>query len=158
VLNAASLANQGPLSDNSIRHVFSEVISACRAVQQNVRVAFLGPEHTYSHQAVLRRFGSSAELSPMDTINEVFDEVSKGRSQVGVVPVENSTEGHVSATLDALIRTDLRVCGEVYLGVNVMVMSRQKELSHITTLYSHPQPLGPVPPVVGPESAQCEDH
>ena len=142
VLNTAARLNRGPLSDNSVRNVFSEVISACRAVQRNVRVAFLGPMHTFSHQAVLRRFGASCELSPQDTIAEVFADVERGRSQVGVVPVENSSEGHVNTTLDEFITTKLKVCGETYLGVAHMLMSNEASLSDIITLYSHPQPLG----------------
>ena len=142
MLNAAVRANQGPLSDNSVRNVFSEVISACRAVQRNVRVAFLGPMHTFSHQAVMRRFGASCELSPQDTIADVFADVERGRSQVGVVPVENSSEGHVNTTLDEFISTNLKVCGETYLGVAHVLMSQDTGLDKIHTLYSHPQPLG----------------
>ncbi len=142
VLDTAVRLNQGPLSNTSVRNVISEVISACRAVQRNVRVAFLGPMHTFSHQAVLRRFGASCELSPQDTIAEVFAEVERGRSQVGVVPVENSSEGHVNITLDEFITTNLKVCGETYLGVAHMLMSKEADLKDIKTLYSHPQPLG----------------
>src|SRR5205823_4736956 len=92
--------NQGPLSDDHIKRIYVEIISACRALEQVPRIAFLGPEHTYSHEAARMRFGSSIELAPQPSFVSVFNEVENDRADFGVVPVENSTEGSVTLTLD----------------------------------------------------------
>ncbi len=134
-------ANNGPFPDAALRAIFTEVISACRALQRPLSVAFLGPEATFSHQAVLQQFGSSCDLAPQATIADVFDEVERGRSQVGVVPVENSSEGGVNATLDRLLVSDLEVCGEIYSRVHQALMSASGGLAAVQRVYSHPQAL-----------------
>src|ERR1700730_9139063 len=105
--------NQGPLSDEQVKRIYVEIISACRALEHEPRVAFLGPEHTYSHEAARMRFGSSVELMPLEPFAAVFQAIENGRADFGVVPVENSTEGSVTLTLDLLIDTSLVIIGEV---------------------------------------------
>ncbi len=141
VLKGIIEANRGPLPDAALKVIFTEVISACRSLQRPLKVAFLGPEATFSHQAVLQHFGSSCELAPQATIIDVFDEVERGHSQVGVVPVENSSEGGVSVTLDQLLASGLKVCGEVYSRVSQMLMAGGGSLEEVRKVYSHPQAL-----------------
>lgn len=133
--------NRGPISDLGLKQIYGEIISACRAVQRPLRVAFLGPEATFSHQAALSHFGSSCDFAPLATIVDVFEEVSRGHAQVGVVPVENSSEGGVSVTLDQFLQSELQVCGEIYSRVRQMLISREESLEKIKTVYSHPQAL-----------------
>ncbi len=142
ILDALCQENQGPLESPALRHIFREVISACRQVQRPLRVAFLGPEQTFSHQAALSHFGGSCDFAPQGSIAEVFEEVEAGRSPLGVVPVENSSQGGVTETLDRLMETHLTVCGEIYARVGHMLMSREAELSAVKRVYSHPQALG----------------
>lgn len=141
LLDKLAKGNHGPLPDAYLRNIFREVISACRSVQQPLRVAFLGPEFTFSHQAALQHFGHSCTLAPQTGIAEVFREVEGGRCHVGLVPVENSGEGAVGASLDQLMTTGLKVCGEVYTPISHVLMSREEDLAAITTVYSHPQAL-----------------
>jgi len=141
VFDSIKAANQGPLPDSSLVGIFSEIISACRGLQAPLRVSYLGPEATFCHQAALARLGHSCDFSPQRSIIEVFDDVEKGRSQIGVVPVDNSSEGMVNITLDRLDRTDLLVCGEVYLPVAHCLMSLETSVDRVTRVYSHPQAL-----------------
>jgi chorismate mutase / prephenate dehydratase len=141
VMDALCQENQGPLESGALRHIFREIISACRQVQRPLRVAFLGPEQTFSHQAALSRFGGSCDYAPQASIAEVFEEVEAERSPLGVVPVENSSQGGVTETLDRLMDTQLTVCGEIYARVGHMLMSREGEFGAIKRVYSHPQAL-----------------
>ena len=109
--------NEGPLSDELLVHVYREIMSACLAQQEPLKIGYLGPEGTFSQQAVLKHFGRSALGLPMASIEEVFQEVEAGNADFGVVPVENSTEGVVSHTLDQLVGSSLSICGEVALAV-----------------------------------------
>src|SRR5690242_13569388 len=118
ILQNAVKNNDGPLSDNAIRAVFRELISGTRAVQTPIRVAYLGPEFTFSHLAAIERFGQSAELVSVGTIAAVFEEVERGQAQFGVVPMENSTDGRVSDTLDCFSRSPVRICGELPLRIH----------------------------------------
>ena len=104
-------------------------------------VAYLGPEYTFSHQAALKHFGQSSNLKAMVSIGDVFREVERGNCSVGLVPVENSGEGAVNASLDQLMSSSLKVCGEVYAPVNHALMSLAKELEEVEVIYSHPQAL-----------------
>jgi chorismate mutase/prephenate dehydratase len=133
--------NRGPIPNASVRPIFVEIISACRAVQRPLKVAFLGPEATFTHQAALRHFGSSCDFAPQASIIDVFDEVARGHSQVGVVPVENSSEGGVSVTLDQFMNADLSVCGEVFWPVRHVLMAADGNLEDVEKVYSHPQAL-----------------
>ena len=142
VLERVAAANQGPLTDEHLRRVFVEIISACTALEHPLRVAFLGPEHTYSHEAARTRFGSSAEFAAQPSIAAVFAALETARADFGVVPVENSTEGSVTLTLDLLIDTALVIIGEVLLPIRHMLMTREESAESIRVLYSHQQSLG----------------
>jgi chorismate mutase/prephenate dehydratase len=140
VLHEAVANNTGPVSDDAVRAVFRELISGTRAVQMRVRVAYLGPEYTFSHLAAIQRFGQSVELVPVGTIAAVFEEVERSQAQFGVVPMENSTDGRVSDTLDCFSRSRVRICGELPLRIHHCLMgtgTREK----IGRVYSKPQPL-----------------
>lgn len=140
VIDAALNANPGPLSDKAVRAVFRELISGSRAAQTAVRVAYLGPEFTFSHLAAIERFGQSAELTPVGTIAAVFEEVERGQAQFGVVPMENSTDGRVSDTLDCFSRSQVRICGELPLRIHHCLLGTGKR-HEVRTVYSKPQPL-----------------
>ena len=141
VMNSICQANPGPLSTGDLRRIYSEIISACREMQNPLKVAFLGPKYTFSHQAALSRFGGGAELAGQATIADVFRAVQRGQCQVGLVPVENSSEGGVGGTLDCFLSSELKVCGEVFAPVSHALMSREQEFDSIKRVYSHPQGL-----------------
>jgi len=134
--------NAGPLSATAVAQIFTEVISQCRALECPMQVAYLGPEGTFTEAAALKRFGSAVEVLSCMTIDEVFRAVESGTSQYGVVPVENSTEGAVGRTLDMLLQSPLKICGEVMLPIHQCLLGRHGELSAIKTVFSHPQSLG----------------
>jgi chorismate mutase/prephenate dehydratase len=140
VLNRIASANVGPLGDESVRAVFRELISASRAVQAATRVAYLGPEFTFSHLAAIARFGQSAELVPVGTIAAVFEEVERGQATFGVVPMENSTDGRVSDTLDCFSHSKVQICGELPLRIHhcLLGLGRRDEIRKVV---SKPQPL-----------------
>jgi chorismate mutase/prephenate dehydratase len=138
-----SAANPGPFPTEAIRAVFQEIFSACLSLEKKVRVAYLGPEGTFSHQAVKRQFGLSARATPMGTIPAVFDEVERGNADFGVVPVENTTEGIVHHTLDTFIESDLKVSAEIALEVNMCLLARAGvDVAQIERVYSIPIALG----------------
>ena len=105
--------NKGELPNEAVAQVFRQIISACRAQESPMRIAFLGPEGTFTQEAALKHFGSSVSSEPMETIDDVFSMVSSRNCDYGVVPIENSTEGIVGNTLDRLLETKIRVCGEI---------------------------------------------
>ncbi|HBK44927.1 MAG TPA: prephenate dehydratase [Xanthomonadaceae bacterium] len=131
--------NQGPLSDEVLVHVFREIMSACLAQQEPLKIGYLGPEGTFSQQAVLKHFGRSAVGLPMATIEEVFQEVESGNADFGVVPVENSGQGTIQVTLDMFLTSDLKICGETELRVHQYLMSRSGRIEDIERIYAHPQ-------------------
>ncbi|NCT66139.1 MAG: prephenate dehydratase [Rhodanobacteraceae bacterium] len=131
--------NEGPLSDELLVHVFREIMSACLAQQEPLKIGYLGPEGTFSQQAVLKHFGRSAHGLPMASIEEVFQEVEAGHADFGVVPVENSGEGTIQVTLDMFLTSNLKICGEVELRVRQYLMSRSGRIEDIERIYSHPQ-------------------
>jgi chorismate mutase/prephenate dehydratase len=136
-------ANAGPFPNEAIRPVFQEVISACLSLEKGVRIAYLGPEGTFTHQAVKRHFGTSAASFPCGSIDRVFREVAGGQVDFGVVPVENSSEGVVNHTLDSFIDSDLTIADEIVVTVDLCLLARPGvNESHIERLYSHPNPLG----------------
>lgn len=142
VLRKAMERNQGPLSDEEIARLFREIMSACLALEHPIKVAYLGPEGTFTEQAALKHFGHSAIALPMSAIDEVFREVEAGAVNYGVVPVENSTEGVVNHTLDNFMDSNLKICGEVELRIhhNLLISDITKP-DNITRIYSHPQSL-----------------
>jgi len=131
--------NEGPLSDEVLVHVFREIMSACLAQQEPLKIGYLGPEGTFSQQAVLKHFGRSAVGLPMASIEEVFQEVEAGNADFGVVPVENSGQGTIQVTLDMFLTSNLKICGEVELRVHQYLLSRSGRLDDIERIYAHPQ-------------------
>ncbi|WP_020209502.1 prephenate dehydratase [Gilvimarinus chinensis] len=142
VLRKAMERNEGPLSDEEMARLFREIMSACLALEQPIKVAYLGPEGTFTQQAALKHFGQSAVAMPFSAIDEVFREVEAGAVNYGVVPVENSTEGVVSHTLDNFMGSNLKICGEVELRVHHnLVVSSVTNVNSISRIYSHGQSL-----------------
>jgi chorismate mutase/prephenate dehydratase len=140
VLRHALLHNFGPLSDDAVRSVFREVVSGSRSVQTPTRVAYLGPAFTFSHLAAIEGFGQSAELVPVGSIAAVFEEVERRQAQFGVVPMENSTDGRVSDTLECFARSNVRICAGLPLRIHHCLLG-MGERDQIRTVYSKPQPL-----------------
>jgi len=140
VLHKAMERNQGPLKDEEFARLFREIMSACLALETPLQVAYLGPEGTYTQQAAIKHFGHSAEVVSMGAIDEVFREVASGAANYGVVPVENSTEGVVTHTLDNFIDSNVKICGEVVLRIHHhLLVSDITKTDNITRIYSHAQ-------------------
>ncbi len=136
-------ANPGPFPTDSLRPVFQEIFSACLALEKGLRIAYLGPEGTFTHQAMKHQFGLSAHGIAAPTIAAVFDEVDKGRAEFGVVPVENSTEGVVNHTLDTFLDSGLKISAEIILDVDQCLLARPGlAMAAIQRVYSHPQGFG----------------
>jgi chorismate mutase/prephenate dehydratase len=133
--------NPGPLPGETVRAVWREILSGCRAVERPLTVAYLGPPATFTHQAALQHFGAACRFVPARAIVDIFDEVEQGRAEYGLVPVENSTEGAVNVTLDRLIDSDVMICGERYLTISQHLLSHARELRDVKTVISHPQGL-----------------
>lgn len=132
---------QKDLTPEVVRHIFSEIISAARSVQQPLTIAFLGPEATFTHQAAISLFGRSASFLSAETIEKVFELVEKGTCQQGVVPVENSYEGSVGSTMDLLYQYELKISAELFLRIRHHLLSREDNISKIKHLYSHPMAI-----------------
>ncbi len=148
--------NQGPLTDEQVKRIYVEIISACRALEHEPRVAFLGPEHTYSHEATRMRFGSSVELMPLESFAAVFQAIENGRADFGVVPVENSTEGSVTLTLDLLIDTALVIIGEILLPIRHSIMSLSGAAGEVRRIVSHQQSLAQCRGYLSANFPNCE--
>jgi chorismate mutase / prephenate dehydratase len=134
-------ANPGPFPDAGIAPVFREIISATRSLELRLRVAFLGPAGTFSHLAAREVFGALADFVPAATIAEVLAAVERGEADHAILPIENTTEGVVTQTLDALLDSELSLCGESLLRVSLHLLSRSGEASRVSRVASHPQPL-----------------
>ena len=137
ILERLTGGNPGPFPVRGVRSVYREIISACRALEHPLRVAYLGPRATFTHLACLKRFGEAAEYVPVRSIRDVFQEVEKEKAAYGVVPIENSTEGVVSHTLDMFVDSDLKIGGEILLDVSHHLLSRSGEKAAIEKIYSH---------------------
>ena len=146
VIRKLQTANQGPLRAESIANVWREVMSACRALEEPHRVAYLGPEGTFSEQAAEAFFGVSIEHVPCTSFDEVFEATASGRAAFGVVPMENSTEGVVTRSLDLFLTSPLHIIGETSLLIRHNLLRKQHNLAGIKAVYAHPQAL-----------AQCQD-
>ncbi|MEH6418660.1 prephenate dehydratase [Pseudomonas sp. CGJS7] len=131
--------NDGPLNDEVLVRLFREIMSACLAQQEPLKIGFLGPEGTHSQQAVYKHFGHSIHGLPLASIEEVFQEVEAGSADFGVVPVENSTQGTIQSTLDMFLTSKLKISGEVELRVHQHLLSRSGRIEDIERVYSHPQ-------------------
>jgi chorismate mutase/prephenate dehydratase len=138
---ALEAANPGPFPTAAIRPVFREIVSATRSLEARLRIAYLGPEGTFSHLAARESFGSQAEFLAQPTIADVFAAVERGEADHAVVPVENTTEGVVTQTLDTLVASDLPICGEVVLPISLCLLSQSGRLEDVRRVASHPQPL-----------------
>ena len=141
VLRRLQEANPGPLPGENITFFFREVMSACLALEEPLGIAFLGPLGTFSESAATKHFGHAARLLPQVSIDDVFREVESGHAQYAVVPVENSTEGAVGRTMDLLLATPLRICGELVLRIHQHLLSSAADMGAITKVYSHAQSL-----------------
>jgi len=141
VLRRVMERNQGPLSDSEMLRLFREIMSACLAQQEPLKVAYLGPEGTFTQQAVHRHFGHSVHTLSLAGIDDVFEQVQAGDADFGVVPVENSSQGIVSHTLDMFLLSDLKICGEIELRVHQNLLTLAKTVEQIERVYSHEQSL-----------------
>jgi chorismate mutase/prephenate dehydratase len=141
VLRRVTAANPGPLPAAAVGHIYAEIISACRALESRLHVAYLGPAGTFSEMAVAKHFGHMVDGVALASIDEVFRQAETGAAQFAVVPVENSTEGAVGRTLDLLLQTPLRICAEVVLRVHQNLMAAGEALEGVTRVYSHAQSL-----------------
>ena len=141
ILRRIQETNPGPLRGEEVARLFREIMSACLALERPVRAAFLGPEGTFTQAATRKHFGHSVQTVPMATIGDIFSEVEAGSCDYGVVPVENSTEGVISHTLDLFMTSPLRIVGEVSLRIHHHLMGKTPDLAAIKTVYSHQQSL-----------------
>ena len=141
ILRRMSAENPGPLAPDRVTSIFREIISACRGMEQSIRASYLGPQGTFSEQAVRKHFGSAVDAVPLPSIDEVFRRAESGDAEFAVVPVENSTEGAVGRTLDLLVSTPLRICAEIELRVQQNLMTREAHLKDVKRVYSHAQSL-----------------
>jgi chorismate mutase / prephenate dehydratase len=141
VLRAAIERNRGPLRNEEIVRLFREIMSACLAQQEPLKIAFLGPEGTFSQQAALKHFGHSVRALPLAAISEIFEEVQAGHADFGIAPIENSTEGTVNNTLDMFLTSPLKICGEVELRIHQHLMGAMHGLEKIVRVCSHQQSL-----------------
>lgn len=141
ILRRMTAENPGPLPAERVTAVFREVISACRGMEQDIRAAYLGPQGTFSEQAVMKHFGRAVEAIPLASIDEVFRRAEAGDAEFAVVPVENSTEGAVGRTLDLLVSTPLKICAEIELRVHQNLMLKSGDMAGVKRVYSHAQSL-----------------
>lgn len=140
VLDRICKRNEGPITNESLRAIYREIMSSALSLEKTMTIAYFGPEATFTHQAAIRKFGSSLDYSAHKTIADVFTEVSKGRADYGVVPVENSTEGVVTHTLDMLVDSDLKIVAQIILPIQQCLIGNTRR-DEINKIYSHPQPL-----------------
>jgi len=141
VLRNVLARNKGPLSDEAMARLFREIMSACLALESRLRIAFLGPEGTFTQEAALKHFGQAVETAPLAAIDEVFREVESGNAQFGVVPVENSTEGVINHTLDMFMVSPLKICGEVELRIHHHLLGKGNDPKAARRVASHQQSL-----------------
>jgi len=141
VLRQVIERNDGPLSDSVMLRLFREIMSACLAQQEPMKIAYLGPEGTFTQQAVYRQFGHSVQAIAMGTIEDVFLQVQAGEADFGVVPVENSSQGMVSHTLDMFLNAEVTICAEVELRIHQHLLTHAKSLAEIERVYAHSQSL-----------------
>ena len=132
--------NQGPITNESLRAIYREIMSSALSLEKSMTIAYLGPEATFTHQAAVQRFGSSLRYSPQKTIADIFTEVSRNRADYGVVPVENSTEGVVTHTLDMFMDSPLQIVAQIILPIQFCLAGEAK-LNDVRRLYAHPQAL-----------------
>ena len=140
VFDRVCAQNSGPITDDQLRAIYREIMSSALALEKTMVIAYFGPEATFTHQAAIEKFGASLNYSAQKTIGDVFTEVSKRTADYGVVPVENSTEGVVTHTLDMFVDSDLKIVSQIVLSIQQCLMSNSP-LAGIRKLYVHPQSL-----------------
>ncbi len=141
ILRRLESSSQGGFPRRAISRVFREVISACRSLEAELTVAYLGPPATYTHLACIEHFGSSVEPLPKESIQDVFEAVEREKANFGMVPIENSTEGVVNRTLDMFIDADVKICGEILIRISHDLLSMSGRAADVERIYSHPQAL-----------------
>lgn len=141
ILRKVLARNQGPLSGEEMARLFREIMSACLALEQPLRIAYLGPEGTFTQAAALKHFGHSVQIDSHLSIDEVFRDVEAGACHYGVVPVENSTEGVITYTLDMFLNSPLKIAGEVQLRVHHNLLGIGDAIGSVNRIYSHQQSL-----------------
>ncbi len=141
VLRRLCKANKGPITNESLRAIYREVMSSALSLEKTMTIAYLGPEATFTHQAAIQRFGASLHYSPQKTISDVFLDVSRSRADYGVVPVENSTEGIVTHTLDMFVESDLKIVAQIVLPIRYCLAGNCR-MNEVQRVYAHPQALG----------------
>ena len=141
VLRRLQAHNAGPLSNEAVSHIFRGVMSNCRALEKELSIAFLGPLGTYSEEAALKQFGLGRQAVVCGSIDEVFRTLEANQADYGVVPVENSTEGAIGLTLDLLLASPLKICGEITLPIHHCLLSQQTDITKISHIFSHNQSL-----------------
>jgi chorismate mutase/prephenate dehydratase len=141
VLERICKSNPGPITNESLRAIYREIMSSALSLEKSMIIAYLGPEATFTHQAAIRKFGSSLGYASQKTIADVFSEVSKNRADYGVVPVENSTEGVVTHTLDMFVDSELKIVAQIILPIQHCLVSNSRR-DKLKRLYAHPQSLG----------------
>lgn len=142
ILHRLAAGHCGPFPEQAIAPVFREIISACRSLEEELAVVYLGPPATFTHLACIERFGAAIRGVAKESIQEVFEAVERGQASFGVVPIENTTEGAVDRTLDMFIESRVKICGEVLLRISHDLLSRNGNQEEIERIYSHPQALG----------------
>src|SRR3954466_4004675 len=140
VLERLCKLNQGPITNESLRAIYREIMSSALSLEKTMTIAYFGPEATFTHQAAIRKFGSSLNYTAQKNIADVFTEVRKGRADYGVVPIENSTEGVVTHTLDMFVDSELKIVAQIILPIQQCLLGNSRK-EEIKKIYSHPQPL-----------------
>jgi chorismate mutase/prephenate dehydratase len=141
LLQSLVAKSEGRLPEKSIRAIYREIMSAALALEENLKIAYLGPKGTWTHQAAVNKFGHSVSYAEQDSLSDVFDQVARKQADYGVVPIENSTEGAVNHTLDMFADSPLKICAQILLPIeNALMANIPRE--EITKLYSHPQVFG----------------
>ncbi|OGP65869.1 MAG: chorismate mutase, partial [Deltaproteobacteria bacterium RBG_16_42_7] len=133
--------NSGPFPNQAVRSVFREIMSASLSLEKPLKVAYLGPKATFTHQTCMRYFGLSAECVPEKDIADVFDDVERGKVDYGVVPIENTNEGVVSHTIDMFVTSDIKICAEVMMEISLSLLSKTGRIGDVKNVYSHPNPI-----------------
>ncbi len=139
ILHKLSKKNRGSLKEEHIENIYREIFSVCLDIQKRLKIAYLGPEGTFTHQAALKKFGRSLKFVPCSNIQEIFNMVASKNVDLGVVPIENSIEGVITHTLDMFIDSDIKIYSEIILKISLCLLSKEKNLKDIKKIYSHPQ-------------------
>lgn len=141
VLSRIVKNSSGLMPKESLQNIFSEILHSARALQSRLKIAYFGPDASFTHQAAIKNFGRYCDFIPMKSIGDVFQEVEKERADYGVVPIENSTEGIINHTFDLFTESDLTICSELNLRIEECLLSNALDLKSIKKVYSHPNPL-----------------